>query len=124
MSRQKLSSLQEHTGTLAMASQPTQHQGKLSPAQQVPHIDHLPYNYHNQLLQSTTGIQKPEPRSVYKVFYMNGPLVNVNPTVTGSNNNGSTLQASMNPNANLFVPRVIYTQHPQQVYFKLWISVT
>ena len=109
---------------MAMASQPTQHQGKLSPPQQVPHIsDHLPYNYHNQVLQSTAVIQKPEPRSVYKVFYMNGPLVNVNPTVTGSNNNGSTLQASMNPNATLFVPRVIYTQHPQQVYFRLWISV-
>ena len=50
---------------------------------------------------------------------MNGPLVNVNHTVNGGNNNGSTLQASMNPNANLFVPRVIYTQHPQQVHFML-----
>ena len=109
---------------MAMASQPTQHQGKLSPTQQVPHIDQLSYNYHNQVLQSTAVIQKPEPRSIYKVFYMNGPLVNVNHTVSGGNNNGSTLQASMNPNANLFVPRVIYSQHPQQVYFKLAISVS
>ena len=109
---------------MAMASQPTQHQGKLSPAQQASQIDQLPYNYHNQMLQSTAVIQKPEPRSVYKVFYMNGPLVNVNHTVNGGNNNGSTLQASMNPNANLFVPRVIYTQHPQQVHFKLGLSIS
>ena len=98
-----------------MASQTKQRQGKYSPPSipQASHLDQLSYNYQNQQLVSNTAVQEHESqKSMYKIFYMSGPVMNANHTISGG---PTSLQGSMNPNANLFIPRVVYTQQPQQV---------
>ena len=97
---------------LAMASQAKQYQGKHSTSiPQTSHLDQFSYNYQNQQLLSNTTIQENESqKSMYKVFYMSGPIMN-----HAINGGPTALQGSMNPNANLFIPRVVYTQNPPQV---------
>ena len=100
-----------------MASQAKPHQGKHSSS--IPgesRFDQFSYNNENESFSNTTLNEKDSQTHTYKVFYMNGPIMNANVVVNGSSNGLTTqLQGSINPNANFFIPHLIYTQHPQQV---------
>ena len=59
-------------------------------------------------------------KMMYNVLYMAGPLVGKKQFISDKNNCGvRSLEGSMNPNANFFVPRAVYEQNAQQVHYRL-----
>jgi hypothetical protein len=85
------------------------------------HIElcHFSCNYQQNVAPSTLVQEKEQQKTAYNVLYMSGPLVDTKQCINDTNNRGINLvQGSMNPNANFFVPRVVYGQCAQQVAFE------
>ena len=83
-------------------------------------LSHFSCNFPRNATPSSTLVQENEQqKTAYNVLYMSGPLVDTNQCINDRSNNGINLvHGSMNPNANFFVPRVVFGQGALQVVFE------
>ena len=82
-------------------------------------LSHFSCNYQQNVAPSTLVQENEQQKRAYNVLYMSGPLVDTKQYINDRSNSGINLvHGSMNPNANFFVPRVVYGQCAQQVAFE------